>query len=132
MSALRQSSPAPAAAERAIDLVHLSRQTLGDTALEQEVLALFVRQARVLMGRLRQATADADRHERLLLAHTLKGSARAVGAWQVAAAAERIETAADAGSMDDLAGRVDEALAAIATLRGASGGVGLVSAPAAG
>jgi len=45
-----------ASLERPIDLVHLSRMTLGDRGLEREVLALFDRQATVLVSRMRSAS----------------------------------------------------------------------------
>lgn len=76
---------APAASfERPVDLVHLARQTLGDRALEREVLGLFKVQAKAIFAQLQAVT---QKQARLDLAHTLKGSARAVGAWQVAEAA---------------------------------------------
>lgn len=74
--------------ERPIDLVHLARQTLGDRALEQEILSLYVKQAQSLLERIRACGCGRDRAD---LAHTLKGSSRAVGAWQVAQAAEALE-----------------------------------------
>lgn len=81
---------APAASfERPVDLVHLARQTLGDRALEREVLGLFQVQARAIFAQL-QSIPQAQ--ARLDLAHTLKGSARAVGAWKVAEAAEFCES----------------------------------------
>src|ERR1043166_7417627 len=81
---------ARASLERPIDLVHLSRMTLGDRGLEREVLALFDRQATVLVSRMRAASPGSV----TTVAHTLKGSARGVGAWRVAAAAEAVELAA--------------------------------------
>ena len=78
--------------ERPIDLVHLARQTLGDRALEREVLELFVVQTRSVLARLE---AIRDEKSRLDLAHTIKGSARSVGAWRVASAAESCELAID-------------------------------------
>ncbi len=74
--------------ERAIDLAHLAKQTLGDRALEREVLDLFRTQVRVVLARLVESAGSQARHE---LAHTLKGSARAVGAWKVAHEAEGCE-----------------------------------------
>ena len=74
----------------AIDLVHLARMTLGDPSLEREVLQLFLRQATMLLERMNAAPAPAVRS----FAHTLKGSAQGLGAWQVAAAAEAVESAA--------------------------------------
>jgi HPt (histidine-containing phosphotransfer) domain-containing protein len=74
----------------AIDRNHLARMTLGDGNLESEILSLFRRQAAMLLGRM------ANERPRVVaaLAHTLTGSARGVGAWQVAAAAEAVERAA--------------------------------------
>lgn len=72
---------------RPVDLVHLARQTMGDRALEQEVLALFVQQAMTVRDQMASATVA----ERLRLAHTLKGSARSVGAGRIAECAEQIE-----------------------------------------
>ena len=88
--------------ERPIDLVHLARQTLGDRELEREILALFVRQSGMLRDRLMASRAQAERRD---LVHTIKGSARAVGAWSVAKAAENVEEAlmlnADGGGQKD-------------------------------
>jgi len=106
-----------ASLERPIDLVHLSRMTLGDRGLEREVLALFDRQATVLVSRMRSAPPGSV----TAVAHTLKGSARGVGAWRVAAAAEAVEVAA-AGDGDlsaaitRLAAVAEEARAVIAEL----------------
>lgn len=65
---------------RAIDLVHLGKQTMGDRALEQEVLRLFVRQALSLRDDVLAAKGDA----RMRVLHTLKGSARTIGAFPLA------------------------------------------------
>jgi HPt (histidine-containing phosphotransfer) domain-containing protein len=75
------------ASDRPIDMAHLSRQTMGDRALEQEVLALFLQQA---IGVSRKM-ADAGVRDRLLMAHGLKGSARGVGAFAIADCATAIE-----------------------------------------
>jgi len=74
--------------ERPIDLVHLARQTLGDRGLEQEILSLYLKQARTLLARIEESCQPRERSD---FAHTLKGSSRAVGAWQVAMAAEAVE-----------------------------------------
>ena len=84
------SSSPPVSGERPIDLVHLARMTLGDRGLEREVLELFDRQAGMLIVRMQQAA----RAGICAAAHTLKGSARGVGAWPVARAAEAVELAA--------------------------------------
>jgi HPt (histidine-containing phosphotransfer) domain-containing protein len=54
-----------------------------------------------------------------MLAHTLKGSARGIGAWRVAAAAEAVEQAAETerlAAIDALAAAVAEIKAEIAGL----------------
>ena len=71
-----------------IDFDHLQRMTLGDAAIEQEVLAMFSAQTADLVAKLAALPADSS-----VLAHTLKGSARAIGAFAVADAAARLETA---------------------------------------
>ena len=72
-----------------IDEGHLGRMTLGDRSLEREVLEIFARQTVLMLERIvatKPALAAAA-------AHTLKGSARGIGAWRVAQAAERLERA---------------------------------------
>jgi HPt (histidine-containing phosphotransfer) domain-containing protein len=69
-----------------IDTEHLRRMTLGDDSLEREVLAMFSAQAVSLTGTLATLPSNA-----VALAHTLKGSARAIGAFRVADAAEALE-----------------------------------------
>lgn len=87
--------PACPSRGRPIDLVHLSRQTLGDTALEQEVLGLMGRQIEVFACRIDLATDEERRH----IAHALKGAARNIGAFALADAAEVFEQApADAAA----------------------------------
>ena len=81
-------SPPLAPDDGPIDLVHLQRMTLDDRSLEREVLAMFAAQAAGLMDKLVKLPPDIAE-----LAHTLKGSARAIGAFRVADAAEWLETA---------------------------------------
>src|SRR5271154_2668340 len=73
-----------------IDEVHLERMTLGDRSLEREVLEIFARQTTLTLERI----ADSGPARAAAAAHTLKGSARGIGAWRVALAAERLEQAA--------------------------------------
>jgi len=84
-----------------IDDTHLERMTLGDRRLEREVLELFVRQTTILLGRI----VGPDPALAAAAAHTLKGSARGIGAWRVARAAELVESAASGeggrGAMDE-------------------------------
>jgi hypothetical protein len=111
--------------EPVIDLVHLSRQTLSDQALEVELLDLFERQSARIIAQLRQVGCG-DAKICGDLAHMLRGSALAVGAGRVARMAQIYETrcaaaahgpAADA-ALEALAGAVAEARATIAQLLG--------------
>jgi HPt (histidine-containing phosphotransfer) domain-containing protein len=68
-----------------LDLVHLSCQTFGDPDLERDVLRLFLDQVESTSRALR-ATSDAIERGRLF--HLVKGSARGVGAFQLAALAQ--------------------------------------------
>jgi HPt (histidine-containing phosphotransfer) domain-containing protein len=74
----------------AIDETHLETMTLGDRRLEREVLELFLRQTTIMLDRIVNAPCALA----AAAAHTLKGSARGIGAWRVARAAELLEEAA--------------------------------------
>jgi hypothetical protein len=103
--------------EPAIDIMHLYRMTLGDHGLEREVLALFDRQIDLLIARMPAVDAAGVG----ALAHTLKGSARGVGAWPMARAAEAVEAAPAAElarAVAALAAAASEAHAAIADILG--------------
>jgi HPt (histidine-containing phosphotransfer) domain-containing protein len=73
---------------RPVDLDHLRRYTFGDRDLEAEILGLFADQLPITIGAL---NAAASMKEWGIAAHTLKGSARAVGAWSLATLAETAE-----------------------------------------
>ncbi len=90
-----------------IDTGHLERMTLGDDNLEREVLAMFSGQAVSLIAALATLPSEAG-----ALAHTLKGSARAIGAFHVADAAECLEAVLRSG---------DDASLALAELKEAIG-----------
>ena len=72
----------------AIDRAHLARYTFGDIEIEREVLGLFCDQVSQLMVQLGLAH---NRTDWCFATHSIKGSARAVGAWQVAGLAEKLE-----------------------------------------
>jgi HPt (histidine-containing phosphotransfer) domain-containing protein len=101
-----------------IDRTHLFRMTLGDHALECEVLQLFDQQVGMLLARM----GETDPAGVAALAHTLQGSARGIGAWGVARAAEALEMAANSRNarlrpaMDGLLTATGEARRAIADL----------------
>jgi HPt (histidine-containing phosphotransfer) domain-containing protein len=99
-------SPPLAPDDGPIDIDHLRRMTLGDASLEHEVLAMFSAQAVGLIGALAMLPRDAG-----ALAHKLKGSARAIGAFQVADAAARLETAIRTGDdRSELFAELDDAV----------------------
>lgn len=90
----------------AIDEDHLGRMTLGDRRLEREVLELFLRQSTIMLDRV----VGADRPLAAAAAHTLKGSARGIGAWRVARAAELLEQAAGLEGGDSAGPHFDHAI----------------------
>jgi len=96
------------APEAPIDLVQLATNTLGNRDLEVQVLHLFRSQS---SSTLEQLTHESDAGVRRDLVHTLKGSARAIGAEKVALVCEALEgkmqTDPDAAT-DGLASAVDE------------------------
>ncbi len=95
-----------------IDIGHLQRMTLGDPNLEREVLAMFSAQSVSLITSLAAMPSEAT-----ALAHTLKGSARAIGACRVADAAESLEIVLRKGS--DWSGALAELEDAVAEARAA-------------
>lgn len=111
-------------AERPLDLVHLSRQSLGDRSLEKELLMLFDRQAEQIIARLDSEVGAGDRKWRRDLSHTLAGSAKAVGALRVARTASAYEEALFSSATDrelkvlrdEMAGEVAAARQAIGEL----------------
>ncbi len=68
----------------AIDWAHLDQQTMGEAEIAREVLKLFVRHLDDASKTL--SVDDADLRDKV---HKLKGSARGVGAWNVAEVADR-------------------------------------------
>jgi HPt (histidine-containing phosphotransfer) domain-containing protein len=100
-----------------IDLEHLSRQTLGDEGLEQEVLRLFDEMSHTYYARLETSTTVAELLRNL---HTLKGAAAGIGAFGLAELARVAEAELKQGSpvnperIDDLNVAVEEVSAFIA------------------
>lgn len=114
------SRAAPASCAAPIDHVYLRRFTLGNMALEHEVLGLFAEQSPTYLLHLMAAETDRAWFE---AAHALKGSARAIGAWEIASLAERAEaikclrdTEARASTVDALSAALGEARCYISTL----------------
>ncbi|KQZ82010.1 histidine kinase [Mesorhizobium sp. Root157] len=98
-----------------IDLDHLHRQTMGDSALGREVLDLFIEQSLSVRDQL----AGAAPRQRVLLAHGLKGAARGVGAFAIAECADAIErNPDDPDHVERLASLVEDVRAFVAALNG--------------
>jgi len=109
-------SPPLAPDDGPIDRAHLARMTLGDAALERQVLGMFASQSARVIEELAALPAEVG-----ALAHTLKGSARAIGAFRVAECAEALEVAIRQGENCanchvELKAAVADARAAIDTL----------------
>ena len=100
-----------------LDRAHLFRMTLGDHSLEGEVLRLFDRQCRMLIGRMAEAQPACVK----ALAHTIDGSARGVGAWRIAQAARDLQQVVDAAgdvssAVGALSAAIDDTLIVVADL----------------
>ena len=75
-----------------IDLAHLNQYVVGDRALLDEILTIFIEQAEQLSRLLSATPPGEDWHA---AAHKLKGASRGVGAWRVGDLAESAEALAD-------------------------------------
>ncbi len=84
----------------AIDQDHLARMTLGELSLQRQVLALFDRQADLLLPRIRDGAPGVAAAS----AHVLKGSAAGIGAFKVARAADAVERAPSSADPERLDG----------------------------
>jgi hypothetical protein len=106
-------------AANAIDFEFLSRQSLGDSVLEHDLLMLFDRRAADLLAQIGSISSCAARADAI---HSLRGSALAVGAHGVSRAAAHYESAVRRGegdaavvlAHDELARAVNEARREIA------------------
>ncbi len=99
---------AAAISPRVIDDEHLERITLGDRRLEREVLQIFVRQSAMMLERISGGQPGVLG----MAAHTLIGSARGIGAWRVADAAERLERASRESRSEDISDAIADLKAA--------------------
>lgn len=110
----RQKSAADSPDPAIFDRAHLHQYTTGDGALEHELIGLFLGQFAPIRAQL-DAAQSADDWK--FAAHTLKGSARSIGAPQIAALAEELEAIGHGGTKKGKArvlARLDKAMAAFA------------------
>lgn len=107
----------------AFDLAHLERYVCGDDALRNEILTIFEEQAALWMARFAVDSEDEAWHD---AAHSLKGAARGVGAWEIGdlcEAAEKLvagipeKVAKRQAALDRLTILVDEAVSEARRLR---------------
>jgi HPt (histidine-containing phosphotransfer) domain-containing protein len=96
----------------AIDLAYLAHFTLGNAALEREVLELFVEQMPLYLAALGEARARRGWRE---AAHSIKSSACAVGAWRLASFAQMAERVDIEGEAASAQGHREKAVAAVAS-----------------
>jgi len=71
-----------------LDVQHLDKYTAGDAVLRRELLSLFTDQLAQQVAALCAGCAGDDW---MIATHTLKGAARAVGAFQIGETAEALE-----------------------------------------
>jgi len=91
-----------AGTEKPIDLVHLSRLTMGDKDLELDVLKMFLAQIPNYIEMMKTAQSS---DEIYVAAHTIKGAASNVGAFslaQMARDAEQNQRFAIQDTLDEL------------------------------
>jgi hypothetical protein len=79
-----------------VDQAHLNRMTGGDSGLASEVLGLFREQWDLWVRLLDPTTDTLDWGN---AAHTIKGSARGIGAWQLGEICGKAEEQARAGDL---------------------------------
>jgi HPt (histidine-containing phosphotransfer) domain-containing protein len=106
----RRAAAAPGSAE-VFDQAHLARYTMENPALEREIVGLFLQQLPATLDMLKKAETAAEWR---LAAHTLKGSAAAVGATRINALAVRLERCGFAANAAVKAGTIAAVEAAIA------------------
>ena len=97
-----------------LDLEHFRDFTAGDESLEREVLGMFMGNVPEYIGSL----LDIDENKWPGQAHLIKGAARAIGAWNLAVQAERLEhmeniPAAGSQSRQHLVADLSDRLAAV-------------------
>lgn len=87
---------APRATEQGgpIDRVHLARQTLGDSALAEEVLRMYDEMAATYFDRLELST---NRNDLMVNLHAPKGASMGIGAFRLAELAKVAEDELRAG-----------------------------------
>jgi len=87
-------------AAHAIDLEHLAKYTGGEKDLNGEILRLFDSQISSMVTELNSLIATEDSKRWREIAHTIKGAARGVGAFEMGEAAAKAEPVNPADSAE--------------------------------
>jgi len=87
-------------AAHAIDLEHLAKYTGGEKDLNGEILRLFDSQISSMVTELNGLIATEDSKRWREIAHTIKGAARGVGAFEMGEAAAKAEPVNPADSAE--------------------------------
>jgi HPt (histidine-containing phosphotransfer) domain-containing protein len=113
MPAFERAQTARARSDEVFDLAHLRVYTMGIIDLEREILGLFLAELPKSQAALSAATTAKDWH---MAAHTLKGSALAIGARALAALGSKAEATEchDRHARDRVISRIDAACADVA------------------
>ena len=96
-----------------VDFEHLKTYTAGDLSVEREVLGLFVHQVELWIRMLQESGDDEIWRD---AAHSLKGSARGIGAWHVAELCEQAESLPVDADPSERSAVLDDIKAAIAAV----------------
>jgi HPt (histidine-containing phosphotransfer) domain-containing protein len=91
-----------------IDLVALRILADGDEAFERELMQTFVASGNNTLREIQQALTSNDCKRVQRAAHSAKGAGASMHAAGIKAAAGRLETAAESGANQSLAGLADE------------------------
>ena len=78
-------------AEAPVDLAHLARYTGGEKSMNGEILRLFDSQISTMVAELNGLLQTQDGKRWREIAHTIKGAARGVGAFEMGDAAAKAE-----------------------------------------
>ncbi len=103
---MHESVADPALRERLTE--HLDRVTFRDPAFRDDILTLFIREAKAIEQRLTSARTDEDWR---VAAHTLKGMSRGIGAARLAAMSEQVERLTSTSARTDALGPLSRQIA---------------------
>jgi len=120
-AALRRATGATGeVASEPIDSDRLAQiRSIGRDGLLEEMIGLFLGETPDRIAEIRRAAEDGDDQALRMVAHTLKGSALALGAGAVASVCQELESMGEAGRLHDTADAIDRLDAEVARLRGA-------------